>query len=336
MNAIIQFAREHRTSLIAAGPVFVVLFFFTFTYIAGTWPMEDLKTNEWPERLERVRNAGIVIGGVLALILAGWRGIAADRQSKEAGRQATEAGRQVETAQEGQRNERFQRSVEMLGNSSRAVQLAGIYALQRFAEGNPERYYIEVVRFLCAFVRVAHKESSNQDDTADDSMSQTAVSLRERSEGLEAVVDWIGSNRQVELEQQEDDDFIPDFSNARLQHLQARRTYDFSDCIFVGTKLQNSILLSANFTNSDLTAANLSSAQLAGACFEASDLSGADITGARFSVLGGRFATGLTARQIRSAIWDPEDPPRLEGVKDRITDDPLADLVTRLRGPPGA
>ena len=327
MNSMCHLAREYRNSLIAAAVLLAVLFTPTFIYVAGTWPMEDLKTVEWPERLERVRNAGIVIGGVVALILAGWRGIAADRQSKEAGRQVLEAARQVATAQEGQRNERFQRSVDMLGDSSRAVQLAGIYALQRFAEEDPERYHIEVVKVLCAFVRVAHKESANRDDVAEEAASQSPESLRERSEGLEEIVDWIGSNRRGDLEQLEGDDFAPDFSNARLQHLQARGTYDFSDCTFAGTKLQNSILLGVDFTNSDLTAANLSAAQLGGACFEESNLSGADITGARFSILGRRYATGLTEGQIRSAIWDPEDSPRLDGVRDKDTKKPLVQLL---------
>ena len=41
----------------------------------------------------------------------------------------------------------------MLGNEVLAVRLGGIFALQRLADEHPERYYVQIMRLLCAFVR---------------------------------------------------------------------------------------------------------------------------------------------------------------------------------------
>ena len=66
-----------------------------------------------------VRNVGVVIGGVIAILFAVWRSIVAARQAT--------------TAQLGLLNERYQKGAEMLGSKVLAVRLGGIYALDRLA-----------------------------------------------------------------------------------------------------------------------------------------------------------------------------------------------------------
>ena len=61
----------------------------------------------------------------IALPLAVWRGVVADRQST--------------AAQEGLRNERYQKGAEMLGSEILSVRMAGIYALRHLAEEISER-----------------------------------------------------------------------------------------------------------------------------------------------------------------------------------------------------
>ena len=77
-----------------------------------------------------VRNVGLVIGGVVAILLAIWR-------SRVAERQAGAAQRQANTAQQNLLDERYQRGAEMLGSDILAVRLGGIYGLQRLAEEHP-------------------------------------------------------------------------------------------------------------------------------------------------------------------------------------------------------
>ena len=100
-----------------------------------------------------IRNLSIVLAGLVALPLAVWRGVVANRQARAAREQAAAAQRQAETSQEDLRNKRYQDSAGMLGSETLAVRLAGIYALQRLAEEHPEQYHIEIMKLLCAFVR---------------------------------------------------------------------------------------------------------------------------------------------------------------------------------------
>ena len=76
-----------------------------------------------------IRNIGLVAAGLIALPLAIWRAIVAERQAN--------------TAQQGLLNERYQNGAAMLGNEVLSVRLGGIYALQRLAEDHPEQYHIQ-------------------------------------------------------------------------------------------------------------------------------------------------------------------------------------------------
>ena len=91
-----------------------------------------------------VRNVGLVIGGVIAMLLALWRSTVAERQSK--------------TAQRRLLNEQYQRSAEMLGNGVLSVRLGGIYALTRLAQEHPEQYHLQTMELFCAFVRHPTKD----------------------------------------------------------------------------------------------------------------------------------------------------------------------------------
>ena len=74
-----------------------------------------------------IRNIGFIMAGSVALPLAIWRGIVADKQA--------------DTAQRSLLNERYQQGAEMLGNNVLSVRLGGMYALQRLAAEHPEQNY---------------------------------------------------------------------------------------------------------------------------------------------------------------------------------------------------
>ena len=86
-----------------------------------------------------IRNFGLLIGGVIAVILAVWRSMVAERQA--------------DTAQQSLLNERYQKGAEMLGSQVLEVRLGGIYALQSLAAGHPKEYHIRIMRLLSTFVR---------------------------------------------------------------------------------------------------------------------------------------------------------------------------------------
>ena len=71
-----------------------------------------------------VRNVGILIGGLLALVFAVWRGWVAERQ-------ASTAERQADTAQQGLLDQRYHIGAEMLGSEFMFVRLAAIHNLEK-------------------------------------------------------------------------------------------------------------------------------------------------------------------------------------------------------------
>ena len=264
----------------------------------------------WSRRLEHVRNAGLVIGGVLALMLAYWRSRTADRQ--------------VETERAGQRSERFQRSAESLGHESMVVRHGAVFALQRLVDDDPDTYYVEVVKLLCAFLRAPGL------DIAPGAADIPVARMHQaRTEAVETIVDWLGSHRRIGLEQRDPSDFVPDFSRANLEHLQLRTGSNLSGVVFSRANLSNALMLGADLSGADLTATNLAGAQLGGTKLREADLNDADISGSVFHVSRANVATGLRGDQIRSAVWNEDNPPRLEGVRDELTGEPLSDVVSR-------
>ena len=140
-----------------------------------------------------IRNLGLVIGGVIAIILAVWRSRVAERQ----------AG----TAQQSLMNERYQRGAEMLGNSVLSVRMGGIYALQRLAQEYPQQYHIQIMELLCAFVR----------NPTEDSSVYTQGRLRE---DIQAVLTSIGRRVGAGLTIERECDFKLDLHGANLSFAQ--------------------------------------------------------------------------------------------------------------------
>ena len=122
-----------------------------------------------------VRNVGVVIGGVIAILFAVWRSIVAARQAT--------------TAQRGLLNERYQKGAEMLGSNILTVRLAGIYALGRLAREHSGDYHIQIMSLLCSFVRnppPEEKEIKGTRKLREDVQAVMTV-IRERGEGQSEI-----------------------------------------------------------------------------------------------------------------------------------------------------
>ena len=120
---------SHMKLLFGVGILLIVV------WVAGElihWPW--VLTNH-----EAVRNLGLVAVSVIAVPLAIWRALVAERQA--------------ETARRSLLNERDQKAAEMLGSELISVRLGGIYALQTLAAEHPAHYHLGVMRQFCAFVR---------------------------------------------------------------------------------------------------------------------------------------------------------------------------------------
>ena len=269
---------------------------------------------------ETLRNVGLLIGGLLAFVFAGWRAWVAERQANSTQRQADAAQRQAETAfvqaetafvqaettQQILLNDRYQRGAEMLGSTVLVVRLGGIYALNRLAEEHPQQYHIQVMELLCAFARnpVGRKEELVVDYGGTDPASR----LRE---DIQAVMTAIGSRGEKKLELEEENGYIPNLTDAYLPHLQLEKgnlssvrlgranlrgayllgadlsgahldVADLSGSILAFANLTGGSLIMANFASSKMGLANLTRATLDGANLSEADLNSANLTGASF------------------------------------------------------
>ena len=306
---------------------------------------------------ETLRNVGLLIGGLLAFVLAGWRAWVAEREADATQRQAG-------TTQQSLLNERYQRGAEMLGSTVLAVRLGGIYALNRLAEEHPQQYHIQVMELFCAVARnpVGRKEELVVDYGGTDPASR----LRE---DIQAVMTAIGSRGEKKLELEEENGYIPNLTGAYLPHLQLEKgnlssvrlgradlrgayllgadlsrahldVADLSGSILAFANLTAGSLLMANLTSSKMGLANLTKSILDGANLSDADLNSANLTGASFmdtNLSGADFshygqgpATGLTQLQLDCAYRATEIPPSIARVDDIETGQPIV-----WRRPPG-
>ena len=305
-----------------------------------------------------VRNIGLLVAGLIALPVALWRSIVAQRQAEAAQRQAV-------TAQQDLLNERYQQGAEMLGSRVPAVRLGGIYALERLATENPAIYYIQITRLLSAFIRHPTQDEQSQSRQVSrgkpiprEDVEAAARSLSECHIRQLSVLGYpkrrlnltnstlAGANlRHIVLAQALLDDAnlsSATMNFATLPEVQFLRTNlvdadlsnaDLTGARFLAAKLSNARLSfaeapNAEFTNTDLSSAwlagtNLSGAKLYGSNFAGTILLGVNLSGADLSAGGNSPAIGLTQDQMDEARADRSNPPKLDGVVDANTGKPL-------------
>ena len=203
---------------------------------------EDLHGDE--ESLSTtVRNLGLVIGGVIAILLAVWR--------------SHVAARQADTAQRGLLNERYQKGAEMLGNDVLSVRLGGIFTLDCLAIEHPEQYHIQIMKLFCAFVR--HPTAYDCIEVKQDDV-ETEPNIEEKQrdlnpqlrEDVQAVITCIGTREEAGLALERKANFVLDLNGAGLSWAQ------LSGANLARADLSHANLRHSNFFSTRLQAADLS------------------------------------------------------------------------------
>ena len=308
-----------------------------------------------------VRNLGLLVTAIIALPLAIWRSVVANRQAN--------------TAQHGLLNERYQKGAEMLGSEVLSVRLGGIYALQRLAEENPEQYHVPIIQLFCTFARnppkskeskpenqPPHKPSLREDVQA----VMTAIGRRSKaghayekatkSSGLTTTFTAKSQGGERVTVRRE----MPFWLDLRKANLNCTDLYeaDLSSANFSGADLSSANFLEANLSNAKLSEANLSNATLASAnlskaTLNFANLSYAMLASANLSNAGlphanlsnatlsevnltgaGLFRVdltnanlsgviGLTQSELNQCRAIPDKPPRLDNAFDAKTGKPL-------------
>ena len=270
-----------------------------------------------------IRNVGLVIGGGIAIGLAYWRSIVADRQARASQQQA-------ETSQRGLLNERYQKGVDMLGSEDLSVRLGGIYELLDLAEDEPEQYHVKVKRKLCAFVR--HPAKGEDDEARPPVIGQSIIKTVRAD--VQDALSAIGSpSSYVGMVSEKKAGFRINLAAADLTGANLLGAFlsnsdlnraNLTGADLVVADLAKAFLLRANLTGADLTSANLSHAHLNAADLVNANLSEADLTGTDLSyanLTGAVFskASGLTQEELDQARADPANPPKLDSTYDAKT-----------------
>ncbi len=230
-----------------------------------------------------IRNIGLVIAGSLAIPLAIWRALVADKQASSAQQQTT-------IAQNSLLNERYQKGGEMLGSDVLSVRLAGIYALQRLATEHSEQYHIQVMRLFCAFVRLPTKDQSLETGQAP-IRSGTQLGIRQ---DVESVLEAIGHRTETQKAIERKAGFRLDLRGSDLREAQILDA-DLSKAMFHHANLSNVYYANTDLTESSFRDADLSKAWLYEARFTGADLSYAKLSGA---MLQGAVMTKMNLHNV--------------------------------------
>ena len=249
---------------------------------------------------ETLRNVGLLTGGLLAFVFAGWRGWVAERQ-------ANAAQSQAETTQRGLLNERYQKGSEMLGSDVLSVRLGGIYALQRLAKDYPEQYHIQIMRLFCAFVTHTAEKSSVQP-------SDSEGKPTEPSPDLQAVMDAIGARREGETNLERLEKYRLDLRRAKLSRTSLARA-NLSGVRLAWASLEGADLGEANLSKAGLNQADLTGATLGGANLHAASIRRAILESAVFWTSPGplRFISYYNALRERGVLSADLSAAKLEG-----------------------
>lgn len=267
-----------------------------------------------------IRNVILIVGAVLALPLAVWRGKVAENQVK-----ATQES--VNAAHQAIANQRFQAAADMLGHDLNAVRLGAIKTLITLSGEAPSRFYVDAATLLTEFVR-----NPPGHDAVDVAQNYGGRGYNIR-EDVMAILQFIGSRSNDEIELEQTLDYRMDLNNAKLQGLVLEGS-NFSRVIFAGAYFTNSNLRSVNFSSADLSSCRFQGTFWADACLRGAALSGSNFTGWSFDEAGSYrqrqqdydalIAKGLVQRQLDEARDDQNNPPRLRDVRDASTGEPLS------------
>ncbi len=106
------------------------------------------------DRSEILRNYFIIIGGILALLVAVWRGWTADKQRRIGDAQIEQSRQQLDQTTAGIRWDRFHRALDYLNDKeNQTARMVGIRTISRVVHENTSEFYEQGIAALSDFCR---------------------------------------------------------------------------------------------------------------------------------------------------------------------------------------
>ncbi len=256
-----------------------------------------------------VRTIGFVIAGVIAVVIAAWRGRVADRQANIA-QENLVSQRLISVA------DQYQKATNMLVHPSLAIRLGGIHQLEGIAKAYPTEYHVPVMRQLCAFVRhptevegqpvVAPDEvelgSVYGAPTAQEFAAAGSLEIEVVREDIRAAMDSIASCHALNIRIESLHNYWMDLHDADL------RGIDFSD------KDLSRVPEKDEAAPLDVAMIGTMHTNLRGVKLHYASLIRTNLTRTNLS-----RATGLTQSILDDAYADPRMPPKLDYAFDAET-----------------
>ncbi len=218
---------------------------------------------------ETIRNYGFVLAALIGLPLAIWRSSIANSQAKSAQDQTVNSQEQTKILANNHLAETYTKAIDQIGNNKEAIQLGGLYALEKIAQKNHD-YHGQIMEVLCSFVRLhAPRRTEEQIEKEIERelpkiIVQTALTIIGRR-NVKHDTSPDGKNK-----------VVIDLSGANLMgaHLGGA---DLIGAVLIGTNL-----IGANLNQTDLRRANLTGADLSEADLREANLEGSIITQEQF------------------------------------------------------
>ena len=290
--------------LAASGVLFILFLLFFFSPQIAQWHYQRTKekvettvpalATEELDRLFSIQTQLFQILGGLAVLIGiyvTWR------RARVAEKALETTNRNLEITERGHFTERFTKAIEQLGSAQSAIQLGGVYALEKLAKDNPT-YHNTIFETLCAFVRnrvtfdgekekkirAAKGKDDNDGENEGGTPSQDSV--------VTAIISVIGRRNQ---EPHEYEYLINlqkvDLRNIIFSQIYQGRSYfaysSFERSMLEETSFASVELERASFGNAWLGKANFTKAHLLGvhfrqACLEKASFASAMVENANF------------------------------------------------------
>jgi hypothetical protein len=236
------------------------------------------------DRLKITQQIALFLLALIGLVLAIWRSMTAHRQAQAALAQSKTAIRQAETAENGQRFDRYARGAQMLDNEKAAVRSAGVYLLRELAVSDPQGYKTLCAELLASFIRarqtdIAEKPTATPSfPTASTGRPRTPADVEDALKGL--VLAASGGHVELDLRSSV-------FCKIDFDHRHSFERFNLSDCTFNqvgghGAVFNNCFISGATFEYISLLQTNARGTIFSNTHFNNVDFEDVDFTGASF------------------------------------------------------
>lgn len=258
-----------------------------------------------------IRNVGLILASLIALPLAVWRSYTAHKQ--------------VTLAEQDSLDARYQKGADMLSSENISTRIGGVHTLKHLAENHPDRFHIQVMVLLCAFVRHPPKVKEPRKPHGEDFTAALDAIIHRSDEAIATEKASIPTSRRAApgTHRASEEGFRVNLKGAVLEgadlgraklrgaildHANMSRIWcddaDFSDASMFGCKINDAEFRGTVFDNARMIYADMSHCHFRNCSFVKTDMSSsspafvdecANLVGARF------IAANLTNTKLENA-----------------------------------